>query len=117
MVGLASGKGIKASMGHFGLTKLDYTDDQGIKRRVLLPVGDTNVREGIPLSLDIDSIYPHCPVEYIRNLTDELWARGLIEPCDFKKPGAPELIRSALLAVAKRDTLDILNLANEACKP
>lgn len=104
-------------MGYLNLTKVDYTDEFGIKRRVLLPVGDTNVREGIPISLDLDTLYAHSPIEYRRNLTDELWARGLIEPCDFLKPGADDLIRASLLAVAKRDTFDIKTLAREACKP
>lgn len=112
-----AGKRNEAGMGHFNLTKVDYTDKDGIKRRVLLPAGDHNVNEGIPISLDLDSLYGHCPVEYRRILTDELWARGLIEPCDFNRPGASELIRAAILAAVKRDTLDIQSLAREACKP
>lgn len=116
-MGLESGGGIKTGMGSYNLTKVDYTDDDGIKRRVLLPVGDHNVREGIPISLNLDTLYAHCPVEYRRILTDELWARGLIEPCDFMKPGADDLIRAAFLAAVRRDSLDIKNLAREACKP
>lgn len=95
--------------------KMDYVDREGIQRRVLLPEGDHNVQEGIPLSLMVDSLYSHCPVEYRVRITDELWARGLIEPCDFIKPGASELIRSAILAAVKSDVLDIITLATKEC--
>lgn len=97
--------------------KVDYTDREGIKRRVLIPDGVTDYSEGIPISLSLDSLYPHCPVEYVKTLTDELWARGLVEPCDFRRAGANELVRAALLAVAKKDVLDIVNFANKECKP
>ncbi len=93
---------------------IDYRDELGIDRRVLVPEDDgANPSEGVPLSLDVDSLYEHMPVKFRQQLIKELWARNLIEPTDFLRPGAAELIRAALLSVVKRDTMDILNLARE----
>lgn len=96
-------------------SKVDYTDSDGIRRRVLLPHGITSYDEGIPVSVDVDRLYLHCPVDFRRRLTEELWARDLVEPCDFKRPGAPELVRAAIQAATKADTLDIITLATQAC--
>jgi hypothetical protein len=85
-------------------------------RRVLIPANVTDYAEGIPISLPVDNLFRECAVEYRRSLIEELWARGLVEPCDYLKPGAPELITAALRAVNKRDALDIISLASEDCK-
>lgn len=98
------------------VNRVDYADASGIKRRVLLPDGISDPREGIPVSLDVDSLYSHCSLEFRRALVDELWARDLVEPCDFKRPGAAELIRASLLAVAKQDALSIISFAHEECR-
>lgn len=96
------------------MQKRDYTDPKGIKRRVALPEGATaDVSEGIPISLDVGALYPHMPPEFVRALTDELWARDLVEPRDFLASGAHERIRAALLSVLKRDALDIVSFARE----
>lgn len=96
--------------------RVDYTDKEGIKRRCLIPDGITDYREGIPVSLAVDSLYLHCSLEFRRALVDELWARGLVEPCDFKRPGAAELITAALRSAIKHDALNIISLASEECK-
>jgi hypothetical protein len=91
---------------------IDYTDTNGIKRRVALPDGVTaDVSEGIPISLDLSALYPHMPLDFVRSLTDELWARDLVEPRHFLAPGAHERIRAALLSVVKEDTLSIITYA------
>jgi hypothetical protein len=98
------------------LIKADYVDENGIQRRVELPAGATNYHEGIPVSLDVDRIFAHCSIDFRRNLVAELWAHGLVEPCDFLVAGAPEKVRSAIQACVKLDTLDILTLASSECK-
>lgn len=103
-------------MGYNNLVKRDYVDEYGIQRRVLVPDGEHNLAEGVPISLAVDSLFSQSPLEYRKALMVELWARGLIEPCDFSKAGAAELVRAALLAVTKHDTLDILSFAREAKK-
>jgi len=89
---------------------LDYLDEQKIKRRVLVPVG-ADPSEGIPLSLDVDQLYADCSLEFRQRLVAELWAVGLIEKKDFDNPNAGVLIRSALLAAIKSDTVMIINFA------
>lgn len=95
--------------------RTDFTDNDGLKRRVLLPAGVTEYDEGIPLSVDADRLYMDCSINFRRRLVEELWARNLIEPCDYMKPGAAELVRAAISAATKADTLDILTLASKEC--
>lgn len=93
---------------------VDYTDEHGIHRRVLLPKDfDGDPAEGIPVSLDLTHLYPHMPPDFHAWLTEELWARGLVEPKDFLTPAAPELIRAALFGAVRQDTLSIMALAKE----
>jgi len=89
---------------------VDYLDEQKIKRRVLVPTG-ADPSEGIPLSLDVDQLYLDCPLEFRQRFVAELWAVGLIEKKDFERADAPSLIRSALLATVKTDTVMIINFA------
>lgn len=91
--------------------KVDYRDERGIKRRALVPYDGVDPSEGVPLSLPIEQVYPDMPVAFIVRLTDALFERGLIEPADFFRAGAPELVRSAILDVAKHDALTIISLA------
>lgn len=93
--------------------RADYIDKDGIKRRVLIPEGIADYSEGIPVSLSVDQLYAHCSIDFRRTLIEELWARGLVEPADYLKAGAAELITAALRSVVKHDTLDILALAKE----
>jgi hypothetical protein len=100
-----------------GSTRLDYVDSNGIKRRVLVPADDGACpEEGIPISLPVDELYAHMPLEFRQRLVEALWAVGLIEPSDYLQRDAPERTRAALLSVVKRDTMDILNLARETMK-
>lgn len=96
----------------------DIVDQDGIKRRVKLPDEFyANVEEGIPVSVPVDNLYLHMPVEFRRDLVNRLWDVGLIEPKDFAGLEAMGKIRSALLFAAKRDTLDIVQFVSEfSCK-
>lgn len=92
---------------------VDYLDENNIKRRVLVPDG-VDASEGIPLSLDVDRLYPDTPIEFRRRLVLELHALGLVEKADFLAPDAANKIRSALLATVKSDTVTIINFARSA---
>jgi hypothetical protein len=96
--------------------KYDY-EDNGIRRRVSLPDGDTygGPEAGIPLSLDVDSLYPDATPGFRRRLVEELWAVGMIEPCDFMQAGAAAKITAALQAVVRADALDIITMAHKRC--
>lgn len=87
---------------------VDYIDDHGIKRRVIVPA-DVDPSEGIRLSCDIDRLYEDAPKDFVIRLVNELWAVGLVTKDDFAKPGAADRIRAALLSAVKHDTVSIMN--------
>lgn len=93
-----------------GNSRIEYRDSYGILRRALTPEG-ASPEEGVPVSLPIDELYDHMPVDFRRKITEELWAVGMVEPLDYLKPGAVERIRAALLSVCKHDVIDIQSFA------
>lgn len=95
--------------------RADYINAAGLQRRVLIPDGG-DPAEGIPVSLDFEAAFPHMPFSFVVSLTQACWARGLIEPCDFLRPGADALFKSAMLSVIKQDFLTVQNVAREECK-
>ena len=95
------------------MIKRDFFDDKGIRRRVLVPDENAPLTEGIPVSLPIEKLYDTAPVDFVIRLVNALFARGLIEPDDFFKPGAAELTRNAIMETCKFDALSIISLAKE----
>lgn len=96
------------------LKPVEFIDQEGRKRRVLVPDGaTTRPEEGIPVSLDLDEVFPDAPADFLARLHNELWARGLVEPQDFLKAGAPEAYKRALLSVIRLDFARIRQLAQE----
>lgn len=91
----------------------DYTDERGVKRRVLIPDHTVPPAEGIPLSLQLDEVLKDCPPSFLARLTDEFWALGLIEPADFLKPNALRDMHSALAAAYRIDVFSIQTIAKE----
>ena len=91
----------------------DFYDAKGIKRRVLVPDDQASVEEGIPISVPVDELYTEMPLPFRQRITEALFNRGLIEPQDFFKPGASELVRNAILDVCKFDALDIITMAHK----
>jgi hypothetical protein len=92
---------------------IEYRDTDGILRRVLAPE-TADPSEGVPLSLPVDELYWHMPLDFRQRLVKELWAVGLVEPKDFLAAGAAERIRAALLSVVKHDVFDIQKFAKES---
>jgi len=90
-----------------------YADGSGIPRVVLVPPDETDLSRGIPLSLDLSSLYGHMPDTFQRAFYTALHDQGLIEPADFFKPGAAERYRRALLTVIKHDFLNVQALAKQ----
>jgi hypothetical protein len=93
--------------------KATFTDPSGTPRRVFVPPGETNYSMGIPVSLDIASLYTHMPPDFTRRLTEALHARGLVEPGDYFTPGADQRFKSALMSVIRADFLSIQQLAKQ----
>lgn len=94
------------------LKPVDYTDTDGRKRRVLIPEGG-KPEEGLLVSLDLDEVFPDAPADFLTKLHNELWARGLVEPQDYLRAGAPEDFKRALLAIVRLDFARIKQLAQE----
>lgn len=90
-----------------------FQDDSGINRVVLVPPGETDLKTGIPLSLDLSPLYGHMPQKFQQELYAALHAQGLIVPADFFKPGAADRYQAALRTVLKHDFLSIQALAKE----
>jgi hypothetical protein len=91
--------------------KVDWRDDDGIWRRSLVPDASVNPAEGIPLELPLNEMYGHMPPSFRVRLSEALHAYGIVEPADYLKPGAPELIRNAILDAAAADALSLVSFA------
>lgn len=95
------------------IVRHQYTDPIGIPRTVLLPKGETDVKAGIPVSLDLSPLFGHMPDTFQRELYTALHAKGLVEASDYFKPGAAERFRAAMFSVIKHDFFNVQTLAKE----
>ncbi len=92
----------------------DYTDERGILRKVAVPEGyKGDLKRGIPVSLNVDSLYEHMPVMFLQRFYPALYARGIVTYDDVLRPGGAGAIRAALLSVLDNDALNIQALAKE----
>ena len=95
---------------------IDYRDADGIQRRVALPDESTiDPSEGLPVSLNLDMLFEGLPHHFRVAFYQALWDVGLIEPCDYTRPGASDLFRRAMMIAIKQDFFAVLQLAREAC--
>lgn len=95
------------------MIRKDYTDERGIKRRVLLPEDGIDPREGILVSMPLDDVFETLPASFVARLTDECWKRGLIEAEDFTRPGAAESYKAAFRAIIASDFHVLVTRAKE----
>lgn len=95
------------------VVKRDYIDATGIPRRVFIPEDETDNSIGIPLSLDLDSLFGHMPLQFQRDLYQALHAQGLVEAKDYLAPGAGDRFRAAMLSVIKHDFFRIQTLVKQ----
>lgn len=95
------------------IVRQTYTDLSGISRVVLLPQGDQDVAAGIPVSLDLSSLFGHMPDLFQRELYAALHAQGLVDAADYFKKGAAERFRAAMFTVIKHDFLNCQAIAKE----
>lgn len=96
--------------------RVNFDDDSGIPRVVLIPQGEPDKKTGIPLSLDLTPLFGHMPLDFQRAFYKALHEQGLIEPLDFFKPGAADRYQRALRNVIKHDFLSIQILAKQEIK-
>lgn len=85
-----------------------YTDKDGILRRVLMPdhALDDSPETGIPISVDLSGIHPNYTIVELQN---RLFERGLIQPDDFEKPGANDIIMQVLRSLLRLDVAEIVS--------
>jgi hypothetical protein len=95
------------------VSREDYIDALGIPRRVLVPEGETDLKMGIPLSLDLSPIFGHMPPAFQRDLYAALHAQGLVEAKDYFVRGAAERFRAAMFTVIAHDFTNVQTLAKE----
>lgn len=93
------------------LERKTFIDDADIPRVVLVPAGETDLRKGIPASLDLTPLFGHMPNDFQAAFYSALHAQGLIEAQDFFAPDAAERYRRALFTVIKHDFLSVQSLA------
>lgn len=90
----------------------DTKTEEGLPVRVMVPEG-IDPSEGIPVSMPLDEIYGDLPSEFRERLYNELWARGLVSPSDYLKPGADQKFKSAIMAIIRVDWRLIVQKAQE----
>ena len=96
---------------------VDFTDYEGIPHRVALPEGESiPPEEGLKISLDLDMLFSDLPAAFRQQFYLALWQVGLIEPCDYLRPGASDLFRRALNSAIRTDFYQVLAMAKETCK-
>jgi hypothetical protein len=91
----------------------DFTDTDGVPRRVLLPHGETDTSMGIPVSLDLSEVYGHMPDDFQTRLYTALHAQGLVEAGDYLKAGADQRFKAAMLSVIRNDFLSVQTIAKQ----
>lgn len=110
---LMTSKSKKSGSPSMPIVRKEFTDGFGIPRTVLLPEGETDVKAGIPASLDLSPLYGHMPADFQRELYAALRAQGLVDAADYFKPGAGERFRAAMFTVIKHDFFSVQTLAKE----
>jgi hypothetical protein len=95
------------------IVEKSFVDPAGIPRVTLLPKGANDPAMGIPVSLDLASLFGHMPDAFQAELTIALHAQGLVKAADYFVPGASDRFRAAMLSVIKHDFLNVQALAKQ----
>lgn len=92
------------------MVKVDYIDENGIQRRVLLKTEYESPEKGIPLDVYsvLNEFYADTNDNFRKVLYETLWAMGLIEPHHFQAPDARKKFRQALQSSLSRDATDAI---------
>lgn len=94
---------------------VDYTDRDGVSRRVELKTEHENPAKGIPLDVYyiLDEFFEGTNEEFRIALYKRLYNAGLVEAKDFTHRDARKKIRQALQATLSRDATDIIRYIQE----
>lgn len=88
----------------------EYTDANGIKRRVKVLNSSDMPEEGIPVDCynDIAELLVNSTQHFREKFFHLLWENGLVEPKDFLHKTAHDRLRQCLQMAMKRDASDII---------
>lgn len=88
----------------------EYTDVNGIKRKVKVLNSTDDPTEGIPVDCynDIAELLINSTQHFREKFFHLLWENGLIEPKDFLHKTAHDRLRQCLNMAMKRDAADII---------
>lgn len=92
------------------LIERTYIDELGIPKLVLIPDDESDLSTGIPLSVDLSSLFGHMPIAFQRSLYEALYAQNLVKKSDYFKPDSAQRFQAALRTVIKHDFLDVQSL-------
>lgn len=91
------------------MVKIDYTDSNGLKRRVLVQTEYDPPEKGIPIDTYelLREFYEDASTEFVKSLYTRFWDMGLIEAIDFQQPANKAKIRQAINATIRCDATDL----------
>ncbi len=95
------------------IVERNYTRDDGTPAVVLIPDDEPDSSTGIPVSLDLSSLYGHMPADFQQRLYIALHAQGLIKPKDYFVAGAADRFKAAMMSVIRADFLSCQRIAKE----
>ena len=92
------------------MTIVDYTDENGVTRRVDVKSEHDNPAKGIPVDVYyiLDEYLEETTPEFRNAFYKRLYDRGLVEHQDFLQPDARTKVRQALQATLSRDATDMI---------
>ena len=92
------------------MIKIDYTDSDGLRRRVLVKSEYDNPEKGIPCDIFevLKEFYADASSEFRMKLFTRLWDVGLIEPHHLASADANKKYRQALNSSLARDSVDAI---------
>ena len=97
---------------------VDWTDEEGVRQRSLLPdgIGDDQAASGIPIGVDLTEGLGRLgmPYQTAVRLQNELRQRGFFTYGDLRKRRATEEIFAALQSAYRTDVAAVINLFKEA---
>jgi hypothetical protein len=91
------------------MKKIDYTDSNGLRRRVLVKSEYDPPERGIPIDVYelLIEFYDDASTQFVHKLYNILWDLNLVEPSDFQQPANKAKIRQAINSALKRDSTDL----------
>lgn len=94
---------------------VDYTDKDGVTRRVDVNSEHDNPDKGIPIDVYyiLDEYLSETSQDFRNDFYNRLYQVGLIEKNDFENPNARTKVRRALQSTLARDATDIIRYIEE----